>query len=185
MQIKGTAVRTTTDFVKASFPAQYDEWFRALPPNIQLILSESVFANSWYKLEEAVLIPTEFVADMFYNKNREKAAFEIGIYSAKIALTGVYKIFVRIASPNFILSRAGKIFSSYYDDAIVTVIRSEANYVELKFEGFEFKEQLIIHRIAGWIEGALQVTNRFGNSVIVKPVFEDKIKKFVVTATWK
>ena len=39
MQVKGTALRTTRDFVKTKFPDHYDKWLDSLPPESKKLYS--------------------------------------------------------------------------------------------------------------------------------------------------
>lgn len=95
---------------------------------------------------------------MFFNGNYENAAHEIGRYSAEVALTGVYKIFVRVSSPQFVLSRASSIFATYYQPADIKVIESAEKKAVLQFSKFHPDDKLIMNRIAGWIEKTLEIT---------------------------
>lgn len=159
MEIKGIAVKSTPEFVKNNFHKQYNEWLKALPQKSQTLFNNPVYSTKWYDLQDSVIIPTKKAGDFFFNGNSRKAAKEIGIYSAKIALTGVYKIFIRISSPNFVLSRARKIFASYYQPAEIILAEVKENSSIFHFKQFSVEDRLIVYRIAGWMEGAFKVLN--------------------------
>jgi hypothetical protein len=158
MEIKGTAVKTTPEFVKEKFPGRFLEWLQSMPDDSRRIFEQPIYATSWYNLGESVIIPTQKVGDIFYNGNHVEAAHILGRYSAEIALKGVYKIFVRVSSPHFVLSRASSIFSAYYKPSEIRVIESKDKRCVLELAQFHINEQLIMNRIAGWVEQTLEIT---------------------------
>lgn len=157
MKIKGTAVKTTPEYVKFKFPSRYDEWLKNLPQESQHIFNEAIFATDWYPLHESVIIPTKKIAEMFFSGNEQKAALDVGKYSADVALKGIYKIFLKISTPQFMLSRATRVFSSYYNPSDIQIVETDSNNAVLQIAKFDIKDRLIVHRIAGWIDGALNI----------------------------
>jgi len=159
MQIKGTAVRTTEQFMKKMHPDKLFEWKKNLPSESKPFFKDVVNFTKWYPLTESVIYPTETVAKVL-NLKKEEAAKELGHYSAIEALKGVYKIFIRISSPQFVISRASQVFSTYYDEAQINIIEKGDKYIKAELIGFEEKDELIIYRITGWMEGTLEATSK-------------------------
>jgi hypothetical protein len=156
MQIKGTAVKSIQQFVKDQFPARFDEWIKSLPPESQAIMGNAIYATDWYPITPAGIIPTKALK-MFFNNDEKKAAWEAGRYSAEHSLKGIYKIFIQISSPTHIISRASKIFTSYYEPSELIVASSSKNQVILHILKFGLPNQLIEYRILGWMEKALEL----------------------------
>ena len=165
MEIKGTAVRSTPDYIKEKYPARYLEWIQSMPPSSKTIFEQPIYATSWYSLTNAVIIPTQKAGDLFFGGNHEKAAWEIGRYSADVALKGIYKIFVRVSSPHFVLSRASSIFAAYYKPSDIKVIESKDKSCVLQLAQFKQDELLIMQRIAGWLAKTLEITQKTALSV--------------------
>ncbi|MDY0254219.1 MAG: hypothetical protein RBR30_07375 [Tenuifilaceae bacterium] len=46
MEIKGTAVKATPDFVKERFPGRYMEWLQAMPNSSRRIFEQPIYATS-------------------------------------------------------------------------------------------------------------------------------------------
>ncbi len=185
MNIKGTAVRVTGDFVKAKFPTRYEQWLSFLPAESREILTNPIYATNWYPLYESVIVPTQIVGNLLYGGDGIKAGTEIGRYSAEIALNGVYKIFVKVSSPAFILSRASSIFASYYDPSDIKVEENVANRTVLSLGNFKSNENLIIYRIAGWIDFALDFTKRKSMKIQVHEIKgENDFSTFRISVDW-
>lgn len=159
MEVKGTAVKSIKDFVEKKHNAQFNDWIQSLPESSQNIMTGGIFANNWYPMKEAAVEPTKAIAKLFYKNDIEKAAFEAGRYSAETGLKGVYKIFVRIASPNYLMQRAGRVFTSYYSPSEISVVNSHDKGLTLHITKFPEPEKVIEYRIAGWCEKALEFTN--------------------------
>lgn len=185
MEIKGSAVKATPDFVKANYIGRYSEWLKSLPPTSREIIEKPIYATTWYPLMESVIIPTQKVADLFYNGEHTKAAREIGRFSSDIALKGIYKFFVRISSPQFVLSRASSIFSTYYQPSDIKVIESTDKKAVLLLDKFHPDEKLIMERIAGWIEHTLEITLKSPLTVEVENIVKGNALSAKITAIWQ
>lgn len=159
MEVKGTAVKSIKEYVETKYRTQYQEWIQLLPESSQHIMNGGIFANNWYPMKDAAVEPTKALAKKFYNNDIPKAARESGRYSAEVGLKGVYKIFVRVASPNYIMQRAGRVFTSYYSPSDISVVNSHDKGLTLHITKFPQPEEVIEHRIAGWCERALEFTN--------------------------
>lgn len=159
MEVKGTAVKTTRDFVKELFPTQFDTWVNSLPEKSKKIFADIIDSAAWYPMNEGYIIPINKMADMFYKGNAKTVGDALGIYSADIALKGIYKAFLLIASPNFLMSRASKIITTYYVPSDVNIIGSGEKTVTLQITRFPEISNAIEYRIAAWCKRALELSN--------------------------
>jgi hypothetical protein len=159
MNVKGTALTTTRNFVKVNFPDKFNEWINSMPPESKGYYISSLDATKWYPLKEGYIIPINKVIDLCFEGNIKKGADEIGRFSADAALKGFYKVFLLVASPNFLIKRASKIFSTFYDPSEITVIEQDTNHAILKIIRFDEIDTALEYRIAGWIKRALELAN--------------------------
>jgi len=114
MQVKGTVIVFLPTFMKEKFgAAKYEEWKAALPPKSQAIYNKQILASAWYPLEDAFNVPLSKICEMFYNNN-PKEVWNIGRYSADFGLKGVYKILIRLGSPEALAKRASSVIEKYY-----------------------------------------------------------------------
>ncbi len=158
MEIKGSAIKSIVEYIKKKYPERYDEWLNTLPEQSKKFFQETILPSNWYPVNEAAAIPTKHLAELFFDKDVEKGAWQSGRFSAEMALTGIYKFFVMAASPHFIISKASKILSTYYRPADIEVFEKGNNWVTLRFKDFEETDQIIECRICGWIERALEIS---------------------------
>lgn len=155
MKVKGTVVASIDKFVKDNFPAKYKDWKLRLPDESKELFNNPVMATEWYDAKGGVLLPTKLIGEMFYDFNVKKAAWDAGNYSAKVALTGVYKVFILVSTPAFMMARAGKIMGSFYDQAVLTIAENRSKGITLHMTQFPEAHEIFDHRIGGWMERAL------------------------------
>jgi hypothetical protein len=156
MEIKGSAVKSIPDYLKKFHPEKYSTWLEALPDKSKKIFTEPILPSSWYSLQDAAIIPTEALGQILFS-DAVKGAWQCGRFSAETALTGIYKFFIKAASPFFIINRAGKIFSTYYQPSAMEVVEKGEDYVILHITHFDEPSRLIEGRIGGWIEKAMEI----------------------------
>lgn len=169
MEIKGSSLKSTNDFVKENFPDRYSEWLENLPQESKILFSDIILITDWYPPQEGLVIPTKTIAKLFYNNNESLASFEIGKFSAKTGLTGIYNLFIKIASPSFILKRASSMFTTYYSHTNFDIIESDKSMAKMQISGFKIDEILIFDRTEGW-------TNQLGDIINVKFNISKKVE---------
>lgn len=183
MEIKGTAVVAIRDFVREKYPGKFKLWFDLLPEESKVIFASPVDFTKWYSLEYAAATPTRAIAKIFFNNDMKKGAWESGRYSAEVALKGIYKIFVRVSSPSYLIARASRVFSTYYKPCEMKTIKNDGNNLVLQISEMPNIEKVIEYRIAGWIEKALEISGSKDIKVeISKSVAQgDAITEFNIT----
>jgi hypothetical protein len=168
MQVKGTALRTTRDFVRTRFPHLYDKWLESLPAESREIYTATLDATAWYPFREGYTIPGNKIMELCFNNNLIEGAEQMGSYSAETALKGFYKVFLLIASPHFLLQRASKIFTTYYEPSQIEASIYDSSNAVLRITRFEGIDETVEYRIAGWIRKALELANCQGTTYEIK-----------------
>jgi hypothetical protein len=168
MHVKGTAVKSIQDFVQTRHADKYAEWLRAMPETSRNIMSKPVYVSDWYSVKDAAIEPTIAIGKVIFDGDSVKAGWETGRYSSEIALNGIYKVFVKMATPQFIIARSGKILPSYYDPSDITVKETGTKHVVLNIARLPINHEVLEARIFGWIQKALEVTGC--KNVLINPV---------------
>ena len=168
MEIKGVAAKSISEFVKKKYPSEYNSWINSLPPQSRKLIYDGIVSNKWYPVDEAAVLPTKKLGELLFNNNMKNAAWESGRYSAESALTGIYKLYVRLSSPGHIINRASRIFSAYYNPAEIETKNFKEKSVEVHMTKFYPPNDLIEYRIGGWIEKALELSGCDSVDVILE-----------------
>jgi len=158
MEVKGEALISLPLFIILKFgDRRYKDWLEALSPDAKEIFSSPIDKTEWYPLKETLVEPTKKLCEMFY-KNDLKGAFECGRYSAEYGLKGIYKVLVKLSSPQILINKASKIFQSYYKPSEIDVMDMGLKEVIVRVTKFSEMEQCIEQRIAGWMQRAVEIT---------------------------
>jgi hypothetical protein len=183
MKIKGLTIKTTPEFVRKNFPARYTEWINALPASSRAIMSSHIVVSEWYPITEALTIPLRTVAQVFYNNDMKTAVWEMGRFDAEYALTGIYKLYVKLGSPGHLISRAGRIMAAYYNDAEINIAESENNRIVLHIVKFDEADEAIEYNMAGWIQRALEISGCKGVEIELTRSLarKDPVSEFIIT----
>lgn len=182
MQVRGSVIKSIDSFVSDKFPTKYEDWKNKLSSASSLLLS-SVSTANWYPVEPGVIAPTEVLCNMFYN-DKKTGAWESGRYSAKMGLTGIYKVFVLISSPSFMLKRASRVIATFYEPTDLTVVDSTDTSMVIQFTQLPIKNELIEYRIAGWMEMALEICGCKNLTVDITKSMAKGHKVFETTINW-
>lgn len=157
MEVKGTAVKSIPEFVKAIHSDRYSQWLQSLPEASRKIMSGAIITNNWYPLKAGLSVPVSIVGSMFYG-SPAKGARTMGRYSADIALTGIYKLYVKMGSPRHIIERANRVFAAYFQPSEIVTVDSQKNTFIFRITKFDEIDEVVEHNIAGWMERALEIS---------------------------
>lgn len=185
MKIKGTIINSVLGFVKENFPNRFQEWSEGLSSKSKAIYTKPIIAAEWYSYEDGLIGPSEHVARLFYNNDEKKAAWQIGRYSADVGLKGIYKVFILIGTPQFIMKRAGKILSSFYDPSVLILGDVRPTGVDLHLTLFPEPSLIAEYRIAGWIEKALELCRVKSISIKITKSLAEGDDMTVYEVDWK
>ena len=184
MQIKGTAVKSIGDFVRKEYPYRYNEWLSSLPLVSYKIIKDGVNVSEWYPMHEAAIIPTTRVGELFF-QDQKKGAWECGRYSADVALTGVYKLYVKFASPGHIIDRASRVFAAYYQPSELITANFKDKSIEVIIKKMPLSHPVIEHRIAGWMERALEISGCKGIRIEIPKSLTKGALETVFAISWE
>ena len=183
MEVKGTAVASLPIYVEAKFGKEgLQRWLDSLSESAQKLYSTSILASKWYPLKETFVEPTKKICDVFFNGDL-RGARECGRYSAELGLKGVLKIFVKMGSPAFLVSRASTVLPSYYNPCKMETVSSDKTSALIRITEFPQIDKVVEARIIGWIEMALEIHGCKGVRVVTTASLTkgDKYSEFKVS----
>ena len=157
LQVKGAVAVNIRNYIKKEHGDRYKTWINNLPESSRKIFSNSINASEWLSVEDAAIIPTKTIADTYFNKDVKKASWVLGRFNAEESLSGIYKVFVLMATPKFMIDRASKIMSTFYNPSKMEVVASRPKGVTLQITELADANPVIEYRIGGWIERALEI----------------------------
>ncbi len=158
MEVNGAAVLSLPLFVKGNFGDEgFQRWLNALSEHARKVYSAPIFQSGWYPMQEILIEPTKKICELFYQGDL-KGAWECGRHSAEHGLRGIYKVFVRLSSPEFLINKASIILPTYYRPSSMKVMENVRGHAVVRVEDFPGMHKVIEFRMAGWMERALEIS---------------------------
>jgi len=156
-QVKGSALTSTLRFARERFGENgLREVLARLDPEDRARVEAGVLVSSWYPFRLMLSVMRETHA--VYGASLPHLYREMGRASADYSLTTIYKIFVRIGSPQFTLGKAARVFQSYYDTGTMEAIVNERGHTVLELRDFGEPAPEFCERLMGWLERTLELT---------------------------
>ena len=149
-QVKGTAVLGTLRFVRETFGEEGLAKVKAhLSPEDLERMDNVVLSSAWYPV--SFLLAVMRAAKQEFGAGMPDIVTQMGRSSADYAHTSVYKLVFKVGSPQWIISKASVIFSSFYDQGKMVVCESGAGFANVEVREFGEPAPEFCERIAGWI----------------------------------
>ncbi len=157
MKVKGTAISFFPEYIQSRYGNdKLSTWINALPPASKEIFSKPVLASSWYSFHDGMAVPLRSICDAFHGGN-SKGAWEVGRYSADFGLRGIYKIFVKLGSPEKLAERAADVLPKYYDPCSMEIVSAQKGAAVLRVTNFPESNDLTEARLAGYMERGVEI----------------------------
>jgi len=171
-------------FVRARFGEQgYKKWLRHLSEPVRLTLSRDILEHAWFPLNAGVVEPALKLCELFYDGSMN-GAVEAGRFSAEYGLQRVVKLSISNVSPEFLISRADEIFSTYYQPSAIELANRGPKSATLRITKFETPHPVIEHGIKGWMERALEVSGTQIASVHIRQSMTNGAPYTEFVASW-
>jgi hypothetical protein len=150
VQIKGTAIKDTIEQIKsrAGEPA-FQKILGLLDDETRKVLEGEVFSSTWYSLD----LFTRFLEDG--NEEMVTRGSEAVI---ERQLRGIYKAFVRLGSPEFVIKRIAAVHATYFQGVPIEVQILGKGRALVKYTGFEKQHRIMGFAIVGFFKKALEIS---------------------------
>ncbi|MFC1678197.1 hypothetical protein ACFLZ9_00490 [Patescibacteria group bacterium] len=157
MEVKGGAIKDTPEFIKENFGEDaYHAWLDSLSDASKKIFTSQILVSAWYPIEPADIEPNKKIIELFY-RGDPRGAKEVGRYAADKILTGIYKAFVKLGSPSFIISKASAIMVTFYKPSKLEIKEKSEKHVIVRITEFEQMTEILEYNFAGFMERALEI----------------------------
>jgi uncharacterized protein (TIGR02265 family) len=154
-QVKGTAVQSSLRYVRERFGEEsVARVLAALPEADRTALGPGVLPSSWYPMATFLRFMQETERQL--GAQERDVVRKMGRASCDYGVTGAYRIFFKVGSPEFIISRAAPAFSSYYDTGELRIVESGPGRVAAEIAGLEGGAPQFCERIFGWMQRTLE-----------------------------
>lgn len=181
--VKGIVLVMTVDFVEKEFgEAAKAEWLAALSEDDRHSF-EYPMATSWYPLDlfwsGGMAACERFAADRLPEVTRRW-----GAHGARMQLTGIYRLLLKLGSPNMMLSSAPRMWGTFNSEGTILAIRNEKGCGIVRLEDFSLKAPLFGEQMAGWMGEAILLSGKRDVQVAVTQTPSSGNDYFEFELTW-
>ena len=157
MKVKGSALRSTMNFLREHYPPPaIERILNGLPEEDRKILTPPILVSSWF--------PAETLCRLAHALEKETAGdpeelfLRLGKQSCEDGLNTIYRIFFQVGTPSFIIKRVTQVWSNYYDAGKMVLVSSTSNTVHVRLEGAHLPDSAMCTRITGWMIRSLELS---------------------------
>jgi len=163
-------------------PKVFEGWLHTLPTTTEELLTRPRYAQEWVPLEHINPLYVAALADLFGGDTSRM--FELGRQQLRNDMTGMYRVFLRVASPAFVASRTGAIYGVYARHCgTLRVVDDGEHFLDVALEQRPFPSEAFFHYLCGSIHGALELTgiDDLNVSIVGAPAADTRLYR----ATWR
>jgi hypothetical protein len=152
----------------------WGELVAKLPPSTRDLLATPPAPIAWIDAQHLFAIQDGIVE---HANGRHDVLREISRVQVDQHLRGIYRVFVRLASPEFIAERAATLYKTYWrDNGTLRVERSGSKSFDVIYEGLPQVRLSWVTAQLGAIQAALEVSGLSGVRVNVVQTFEHAVR---------
>jgi hypothetical protein len=156
-QTKGLVITGIESFVRDTFGDDgHQRWLAALSAETREVFARPVMASSWYPGERAAEM-RQAICQLFFGGDAERMR-ELGRYQAERILRGVYKIFIKIGSPEWVAARCSKIFALHFKPGRLEIVDLVKGRLHLRLHDFPDRSGIMENIFFGFFEHAVKVS---------------------------
>src|ERR1700686_2067547 len=157
VQIKGSAIKETIDQIKSrAGEAAFQKILGLLDEETRKVCEGEIFAFNWYPLDHFTRfleIEIRVLAD-----GKEEMVTRGSEAVIERQLRGIYKAFVKLGSPEFVIKRIAAVHATYFQGVPIEVQLQGHGKAVVRYTGFEKQHRIMGFAIMGFFKKALEIS---------------------------
>src|SRR5216683_2868778 len=157
VQIKGSAIKETIEQIKRrSGEDAFQKILGLLDEETRKIFEGEIFSSTWYPLDaftRFLEVEIKVLADG--NEEMVTRGSEAVI---ERQLRGIYKAFVKLGSPEFVIKRIAAVHATYFKGVPIEVQLQAHAKATVRYTGFEKQHRIMGFAIIGFFKKALEIS---------------------------
>jgi len=157
VQVKGSTLVPRLKYLETrGNEAQQRQVMEQLSTEFRARIQSGLLQSEWYPFADFVSLIRAM--DRVFGRGDLAFVPPLARYAAEQALTTIYKVFYKVGSPEFIITRAARVWSQYYTSGHLQVLPLGPKRVRLLLEDFETPAREHCLSVRGWIEQTLEMS---------------------------
>lgn len=157
MEAKGVGVLSLQEYVKQKHTDQYQQWLEALPPSSRAVMGKRILPSSWYSMRESMIAPMKVIVRYFHDGDTERARL-VGQFGAEYALSGFYKLLVKVGTPGMLINRSAHYMSLFYRPSTIDVVENKKGRAVIRISRWPEPSDVLEISMCGWVKRALEIS---------------------------
>jgi hypothetical protein len=157
VQIKGSAIKETIEQIKSRAGEDaFQKILGELDNETRKVCETAIFSSSWYSLDLFTrFLEVEIRVLAGGNEEMVTRGSEAVI---ERQLRGIYKAFVKLGSPEFVIKRIAAVHATYFQGVPIEVQFQGDKRALVKYTGFEKQHRIMGFAIVGFFKKALEIS---------------------------
>lgn len=157
VSIKGSAVLDSVRGIRQRFGEEkYQRILAALDDEARRLVEDTLVPTSWYPLDPFLRVLDATLREVADGDENALVQWTETIIERQ--LRGIYRLFVKLGSPEFVLKRISIIHMNYYNGVHLETPSMAPGRAVLRYTGFEPRHRLMGHSIIGFFRKALEIS---------------------------
>ncbi len=157
VQIKGTAVLDTIKAIKErAGTGEFERIVGHLDEETQKVFRGEIAPSSWYPFDAFARFLEAAVRETAGGNEEELIKRSEAVIERQ--LRGIYKIFIKLGSPEFVIRRIAAVHSTYFEGVDIIAERKGPNTAAIQYVGFTREHRIIGFVIIGFFRKALEIS---------------------------
>jgi hypothetical protein len=155
--VKGSALSSRVLWVQLGHGAAgTDRLLAQCSPELRAVIAGGIEKARWYPFDQ--FIELNLLIDRLFGRGDLELVRMLGRHGADANLTTIYRLFFKVGSPLWILSRTLRLYSAHYDTGWAEVTTRGANAAVLRIRNVEQPHRVHCLSVAGWAERSIELS---------------------------
>ncbi len=158
MEVKGTLLKNTEEWVVEKYGMEkWRELVAAMKDDIKNDIADgTIFSGNWYPIDGFIEV-NEKIVQMFGGGNF-KILYDMTKEGAKKNMKSIYRIFIKVATPEYVVKKAAAIYSQLYNFGEMKVVKQNKGDFILEIQNIN-NFPILFERMSGYIMGIVEMTS--------------------------
>ena len=157
LRVRGILLLSTLNQVRVGLPpGGWSSLWEGLGAEARLQIERPIDPAGWVPAPVLTGIMEAFASVL--PEDPARTYWRLGRQSCDDTLTSVYRLMSRLARPEFVLRRAVRVWSDFYDRGDFEVLETLPESGAVRVTGAGFPHPALCGRIGGWIERAIELS---------------------------
>jgi hypothetical protein len=156
-KVKGSALKASLAFLETKLGRDKTRAvIGKLPDFEKRVLESAILQGSWYEFSILAKLMDAAAPEVILDGPRS-LAWEMGRFSADQGLRGLYRIFLHVADPHYVIRKSSQLFSTYYDSGEMMAETAENRRAVLCLRRFNEPGKAFCERLCGFMEKTMEL----------------------------